>query len=338
MLYYVAKTTTSTKRVEELRVAFNLGQALPSEEELNAERQKLQGPDQDTMSSVVSVLGDELNQVKDQLDLFVRNKSQDTESLSALVPTLNQVANTMAVLGHGADRNIVLAQIKQIEAIAGGEEEATDQSLLDIAGALLKVEANLSSAGREESESAEAGSDEFSVPAEQFESAHNAVIVESKNGLEQAKNSIVGFIASQWDHREIEDVPELLDSIRGGLQIIPLNRAAELLDACSRYIRENLLEQKSVPDWEQLDRLADAITSIEYYMERLTAGASGNEKILDMAEESLAKLGAMESSSEEGKPVLSEHHTVEVASESPDALVKGSDETLIDEEILEIFV
>ncbi|TNC80331.1 MAG: hybrid sensor histidine kinase/response regulator [Oleiphilus sp.] len=338
MLYYIAKANNSTKRVEDLRSAFNLEQALPSEEELDAERQKLQGPDQDTMSSVVTALGDELSQVKDQLDLFVRNKNQDQESLSELVPTLHQVANTLAVLGHGGDRGKVLAQIERIENIVASGEQPDDQILLDIAGALLQVEASLSTAGRGDSGSDSDNPDEFVVPTEQFQSAHNAVIVESKNGLEQAKNSIVGFIASQWDHAEIEDVPELLDSIRGGLQIIPLDRAARLLGNCSAFIRDQLLESKAVPDWEQLDRLADAITSIEYYMERLTAGASGNEKILDMAEESLSKLGAQNLSAGESEPVMSEHHTAEVAAESPEATVKSSDESLIDEEILEIFV
>lgn len=338
MLYYIAKATTSTKRVEELRSAFKLEQSLPSEEELDAERQKLQGPDQDTMSSVVAALSDELSQVKDQLDIFVRNKNADQTSLTELVPTLHQVSNTLAVLGQGADRNKVLAQIERIEGIVNGGEQADDQNLLDIAGALLEVEASLNAAARGDVEEIAGGTDEFVVPAEQFESAHNAVIVESKNGLEQAKNSIVGFIASQWDHAEIEDVPELLDSIRGGLQIIPLERAARLLGACSEFIREQLLESKAVPDWEQLDRLADAITSIEYYMERLTAGASGNEKILDMTEESLSKLGAQRADSDEAEPVISEHHLAEVAAESPDATVKRSDESLIDEEILEIFV
>lgn len=41
----------------------------------------------------------------------------------------------------------------------------------------------------------------------------------------------------------------------------------------------------------QLDTLADAITSIEYYLERLAEGISDNEDILRIAEESLASLG-----------------------------------------------
>ena len=340
LLYYVAKAEISTKRVDALKEAFSLSVALPSQDELDEERQKLQGPDEETMSSVASALGDELSQVKDQLDLFVRDNQNDTSALTELLPTLNQVANTLAVLGNGADRSRLLKQVSRIEDIVKSGETDNDQALLEIAGDLLQVESNLNASGRQQAANGENTGDEneFVVPIEQFESAHNAVIFESKNGLEQAKNSIIGFIASKWDHAEIEGVPDLLDSIRGGLQIIPLTKAASLLGACSQFIRESILNDKSVPDWEQLDRLADAITSIEYYMERLTAGASGNDKILDMAEQSLVKLGALAGNKEGQSPESADHHVAEVASESPEAMAKESDEALIDEEILEIFV
>ncbi|WP_197482905.1 Hpt domain-containing protein, partial [Oleiphilus sp. HI0128] len=338
LLYYVAKSAIDSQRIQELKASFSLAQALPSEQEVDAEREKLHRPGAETMSSVVEVLSEELSHVKEQLDLYVRDDDKDNTQLLELVPQLTQIANTMAVLGLGVARKLVLEQISRIEEIAESSEPASDQVLMDMAGALLYVEANLSSLSdaREQSEEEQ---NEFVVPAEHFESAHNAVIYESRNGLEQAKNSIVNFIASQWDHAEIEDVPDLLDSIRGGLQIIPLTQAAKLLESCSTYIRDSLLSDKHIPDWQQLDRLADAITSIEYYMERLSEGAQDNDGILKVAEESVSKLGfPTHETTEESSPVLSQHHISDVASESPDSIEKESDEGLIDEDILEIFM
>lgn len=343
LLYYVAKTKTESKRIDTLKEQFKLHLALPSEQEINQEREKLHQPGQETMTSVVEVLGEELNLVKDQLDLYVRGDEKNNDNLVQLTPQLMQIANTMAVLGLGVARKIVLEQISRIEDIANSNAPATDQTLMDMAGALLYVEASLSSlksnpngTGQQEHDPE---TDGFQVPAEHFQSAHNALIYESRNGLEQAKNSIVNFIASQWDHSEIEDVPELLDSIRGGLQIIPLPQAAKLLGACSTYIRESLLATKAIPDWQQLDRLADAITSIEYYMERLSEGAHDNDRILKVAEESVAKLGfPTQTSDENAVPVLSQYHISGIATESPDAIAKESDQGLIDEDILEIFL
>jgi chemosensory pili system protein ChpA (sensor histidine kinase/response regulator) len=343
LLYYVAKTKTESKRVDLLKEQFKLHLALPSEQEINQEREKLHQPGQETMTSVVEVLSEELNIVKDQLDLYVRGDEKNNENLVELTPQLIQIANTMAVLGLGVARKIVLEQISRIEDIANSNAPATDQTLMDMAGALLYVESSLSTlksnskGGNNKEHDPEV--DGFQVPAEHFQSAHNALIYESRNGLEQAKNSIVNFIASQWDHTEIEDVPELLDSIRGGLQIIPLPQAAKLLGACSTYIRESLLATKAIPDWQQLDRLADAITSIEYYMERLSEGAHDNDRILKVAEESVAKLGfPTQAADENSVPVLSQYHVSDVATESPDAIEKESDQGLIDEDILEIFL
>ncbi len=343
LLYYVAKTTTESKRINALKEQFKLHLALPSEQEINQEREKLHQPGQETMSSVVEVLAEELNLVKDQLDLYVRGDEKDNDNLVQLTPQLIQIANTMAVLGLGVARKIVLEQISRIEDIVNSNAPATDQTLMDMAGALLYVEASLSTLKSNtkgvSSQEHDPETDGFQVPAEHFQSAHNALIYESRNGLEQAKNSIVNFIASQWDHAEIEDVPELLDSIRGGLQIIPLPQAAKLLGACSKYIRESLLATKAIPDWQQLDRLADAITSIEYYMERLSEGAHDNDRILKVAEESVAKLGfPTQVADENAVPVLSQYHISSVATESPDAIEKESDQGLIDEDILEIFL
>jgi chemosensory pili system protein ChpA (sensor histidine kinase/response regulator) len=343
LLYYVAKTKTESKRIDLLKEQFKLHLALPSEQEINQEREKLHQPGQETMTSVVEVLSEELNIVKDQLDLYVRGDEKNNENLVQLTPQLMQIANTMAVLGLGVARKIVLEQISRIEDIANSNAPATDQTLMDMAGALLYVESSLSAlksnskGGSTEEHDPEV--DGFQVPAEHFQSAHNALIYESRNGLEQAKNSIVNFIATQWDHTEIEDVPELLDSIRGGLQIIPLPQAAKLLGACSTYIKESLLATKAIPDWQQLDRLADAITSIEYYMERLSEGAHDNDRILKVAEESVAKLGfPTQAADENSVPVLSQYHVSDVATESPDAIEKETDQGLIDEDILEIFL
>ena len=54
-----------------------------------------------------------------------------------------------------------------------------------------------------------------------------------------------------------------------------------------------MLARKAVPNWQNLDTLADAITSVEYYLERLAEEdhATQGDLILDVAEESLESLG-----------------------------------------------
>lgn len=227
--------------------------------------------------------------IKDSLDLFVRSDRGHPSELDALLAPLKQIADTLAVLGFGQPRKVILDQLDVIHALAQGRREPSDAILMDVAGALLYVEATLAGmAGPGD----ERNSEESRLPTTDVAQIHQLVIKEARNGLEQAKDAIIEFIASQWNHEHLARVPELLTQVRGGLAMIPLERAATLLETCNRYIQEQLLARKAVPDWQSLDTLADAITSVEYYLERLSEDhASQSDLILDVAEDSLANLG-----------------------------------------------
>ncbi|WP_181298151.1 Hpt domain-containing protein [Pseudomonas sp. Q2-TVG4-2] len=289
LLFYVAKAPSQSPRIQALKAEYSLDDALPDSAVVDEERAQLAGPDRGAMRSVVAALCEELVRVKDSLDLFVRSDRMGLAELSALQPPLKQIADTLAVLGFGQPRRIILDQIGVIDALAQGQQQADDAALMDVAGALLYVEATL--AGMVGGTSDERG-EESHLPTTDVAQIHQLVIREARTGLEQAKDAIIEFIASQWNHQHLARVPELLTQSRGGLAMVPLARAAALLEACNRYIQEQLLEPQAIPDWQSLDTLADAITSVEYYLERLSedCGSQG-DLILDVAEESLETLG-----------------------------------------------
>ncbi len=227
--------------------------------------------------------------VKDSLDLFVRSDRSGVNELGSLLAPLKQIADTLAVLGFGQPRKVILDQIEVVSALAHGQRQPNDATLMDVAGALLYVEATLAGmVGPSE----EPGSEENVLPTTDVEQIHQVVIKEARNGLELAKDAIIEFIASQWNHEHLARVPELLTQVRGGLAMISQERAAKLLENCNRYIQEQLLVRQAVPDWHSLDTLADAITSVEYYLERLSEDHNTQgDMILDVAEESLDSLG-----------------------------------------------
>ncbi|MEP4393934.1 Hpt domain-containing protein, partial [Marinobacter sp.] len=294
--------------------------------------------------SVVSALNEELAKLKDQLDLFVRSELRQNDELEELLPGLRQVANTLAVLGLGIPRKVITEQIELVEKLANQSDSVDDGTLMDIAGALLYVEASLAGLdGDRQSESDVTGDDTqtINLGSRELGEASSALLRESRNTLEQVKTAIVNFIASQWETGEIEHVPGLLHSIRGGLSLIPLDRVADMLASAERYITDVLLGGKQVPDWKQLDTLADAITSIEYYLERLAEGISDNESVLGVAEASLNSLGFPVGEEPTWKhPTADEVPVVdaEVPVESVEAESKSSDKELLDDEILGIFI
>ncbi|MBH9431682.1 Hpt domain-containing protein [Pseudomonas aeruginosa] len=331
LLFYVAKAPSQSPRIRALKEQYRLDEALPDHETVDAERARLAGPDRDAMRSVVGALCEELVRIKDSLDLFVRSDRAHPAELDALLAPLKQIADTLAVLGFGQPRKVILDQLDVVHALAQGRREPSDATLMDVAGALLYVEATLAGmAGPGD----ERNSEESRLPTTDVAQIHQLVIKEARNGLEQAKDAIIEFIASQWNHEHLARVPELLTQVRGGLAMIPLERAASLLETCNRYIQEQLLARRAVPDWQSLDTLADAITSVEYYLERLSEDhESQSDLILDVAEDSLANLGytLKPHSSAPAEPSLSEPGAVEspvAEPEMPEAIAEAAEAPL----------
>ncbi|AEF20309.1 Hpt domain-containing protein [Pseudomonas fulva] len=289
LLFYVAKASPQSPRNQVLRERYNLDEALPDHDVVDEERARLAGPDRDAMRSVVGALCEELVRVKDSLDLFVRSDRAQVNELQNLLVPLKQIADTLAVLGFAQPRKVIVDQLDVVRALTEGAQSPSDAVLMDVAGALLYVEATLTGmVGQNDGNKRE----ESHLPTTDVGQIHQLVIKEARTGLEQAKDAIIEFIASQWNHDHLARVPELLTQVRGGLAMIPLERAAALLNACNRYIQEQLLARKAVPNWQNLDTLADAITSVEYYLERLSEDhATQGDLILDVAEESLGALG-----------------------------------------------
>eukprot|EP00003_Mantamonas_plastica_P025677 TRINITY_DN5084_c0_g1_i2.p1 TRINITY_DN5084_c0_g1~~TRINITY_DN5084_c0_g1_i2.p1 ORF type:complete len:2532 (+),score=517.23 TRINITY_DN5084_c0_g1_i2:21068-28663(+) len=351
LLYYVARAhDLNTPQVTALRDAYHLNEALPSEDDVDAARTRVSGPGREAIHSVVSALNEELAKLKDQLDLFVRSELRQNDELLDLLPGMRQVANTLAVISLGIPRKVVTEQIELVQKISEQPDPVDDGTLMDIAGALLYVEASLAgldSDGHSAEQASENGSEQVNLGSRELGEASGALLRESRNTLEQVKSSIVNFIASQWDVREIEHVPGLLHSIRGGLSLIPLDQVATMLASAERYISDVLLSGKQVPDWKQLDTLADAVTSIEYYLERLAEGISDNDSILRVAEESLASLGFPVGQEPTWQEAVEEEPAVEELPIVEEALpvvepepeqTQDSDDDLLDDEILGIFV
>lgn len=355
LLYYVARARDlDSERVRELRSRYRLEQALPSEDDVDAARTRVSGPGREAIHSVVIALNEELAKLKDQLDLFVRSELRQNSELEDLLPGMVQVGNTLAVLGLGIPRKVITEQTELIETLSSQAQPVDDGTLMDIAGALLYVEASLAGLDSDrQPERIETGRDSlpvhFNQGSRELGEASGALLRESRNTLEQVKSAVINFIASQWDAREIEHVPGLLHSIQGGLSLVPLERVSSMLASAERYISDVLLSDRHVPDWKQLDTLADAITSIEYYLERLAEGISDNEDILRIAEESLARLGfpvgeeptwgtEPEPEVPVVEPLADDEPAMAASMPAGQPEAKASDEELLDDEILAIFV
>ncbi|MFL1543202.1 Hpt domain-containing protein [Pseudomonas sp. O39] len=289
LLFYVAKVTRLTPRMQSLKERYGLDEALPDSAVVDAERARLAGPDRNAMGSVLGALCEELVRVKERLDLFVRSDRQHTSDLDALLAPLRQIADTLAVLGFGQPRKVIIDQLAVVLGLVQGHREPNDAVLMDVAGALLYVEATLAGmVGTVEPESRE----ESRLPTTDLTQIHQLVIRESCQCLKQAKELVIDCIEAHWDRQRLESLPELLSQVRGALAMIPLPRAASLMRGCTDYVDEQLMVNEAAPSEVQLAHFADVISSLEYYLERMLQDAdAAGERVLELTTQGLAALG-----------------------------------------------
>jgi len=297
LLYYVASSRSEGSRVSELKDAFHLSELIPDTETLERARADLSAPNAALMKTVSSVLLEDLTQVKDNLDVFVRSENRDPQSLTDLSEKLVQMGDTLDMLGFGDQRMILQEQVSIINEMGSGEKPIEDPVLMDVAGALLSIESALSeptSAPVEEAPTEGENSDESII--RQFADPERRKLVkrvvdEVKVDLSKIKESFNDYTRMPKNIDVLQEVPGLLDRIRGSLSMLTLNRAAIVLSRASTYVQTSILNSSTRPEARTLDLLADAISSVEYYLESLTESWGHPSAILDVAENSLSELG-----------------------------------------------
>ena len=118
LLFYIAKAERPTPKMLSLKALYELDEAMPDAAMVDAERARLAGPDRDAMRSVVAALCEELVRVKERLDLFVRSDRTHVSELGNLLAPLRQIADTLAVLGFGQPRKVIIDQLAVVQSLA----------------------------------------------------------------------------------------------------------------------------------------------------------------------------------------------------------------------------
>jgi hypothetical protein len=295
LLYLVALADSQGPLASNVREVFGLNPLPFTDHMLEEEYQRLSGPGQAVMRSLSSAIREELTSVKDMLDLAERG-NLPSESLKTLHNLLGTLEKTLSMVGLSSAANMLNQQLACVQQWVEGESPQPE-ALNRLAETVLYVESMVATLERGElqgaSQTASAPvSDSDSFAAHQLNEARIVVVDESQAGLAMAKRSITAYLESSGDKLHLANVPFSLQAVRGGLWFLNQPRAAELVGACSDYITRHMLETPQVPSEQMLETLADALSSLEYYLE---AGAvlrpETQPSVLDLAAESVSALG-----------------------------------------------
>lgn len=293
LLYLVALADSKGPLASEAQTAFGLT-ALPFTDHLLEDAYRsLAGPGQAVLRSLSSAINDELVNVKDYLDLIERGTAP-ADCLSNLHAVVGKLSKTLGMVGLSSAGNALHGQLPAISAWIEGHP-VQPEALLKLADTVLHVEGVVSEFKQVPSRLVvvpEVQDEGQSFAMNQLREARIVVADEAYNGLSMTKRAITAYLESGGDKLHLANLPTVLHAVQGGLLFIEQGRAARLVESCSVYIRQHMLEAPQMPSEQMLDTLADALTSLEYYLE---GGAilrnELRDSVLDLAEESINALG-----------------------------------------------
>jgi chemosensory pili system protein ChpA (sensor histidine kinase/response regulator) len=295
LLYYVARATTSGGRISAVRASFKLAELLPVDDTIEEERESLSAPSVKLMRTVAAAIKEDLSKVKDVLDIFVRRGGGQSAELLPQLELLKKISDTLGVLGLGELRKRVQDEISALAQIIEEGKPPPEESLERVAGVLLSVEDSLDDQlvrlilpVRSEQAAADAGPEQD----HEFRQVSEAVLRECIVNLARIKEAVSTAVQkpNEFSPQGLDNVPQLLRGITAGLLMLGKVRAVELMDAIGAQVRKLIEPGAPPPDPTRLERVADAIVSIEYYMETLQNGRTDPWYMLDNAETCLRTL------------------------------------------------
>ncbi len=294
LLFQVAQAHGSGARVAELKQAFGLGPLLAGETAPTG----IGGFNAELKKTLAGDVLEELATVQDALDIFVRGEQRAVANLLPLADTMGRLASTLVMMGQTSLQQILEQQAAVIRGLQDSDAAPDDDILMGIAGAVLAVDSALRDWGsvrpleQADDLAGQVGAGEISPQAEaEHQRVIRQVMKEARTNLLRVKDAVDAFVAAPGDAAPLAPLPALLHEIVGSLNLLSYVRAANVLRATSLYISNDLAKAETLPGADMLDSLADALTSIEYYLDAFVESRVHPAMVLEVAERAVARLG-----------------------------------------------
>lgn len=300
LLAEIQHASTAGERVAAIRTNFQLGQG-----EGEAEQSVGAGLGSALLRSVSTAILEDLGRVHDRIDIFVRTGRKQPSELTPVATTLKKAADALGLMGLTESSLRVKKQSDAVASMAssGGIEES---ALLHLATELIgiegEVEAFLHGAGMDPQAAAQ-------------RSARLATLREVLAEISRMKNVIGEHMRNSSEAVPLRELPRLADNLARTLDFMNLPEVAPLVHRMARYL-DRLADNERLPERIELDRLADAVVSIEYYVEALQRERGVPTSMLDNAARALSVLGIDDS---QGAVVERELPAAEQPSEALDS-------------------
>jgi len=298
LLYYIARSSSEGERIDAIREAFNLSTLIPGDEQVEQLRQALAAPSASLMRTVADAIRQDLANAKDVLDIYVRTGMDSAGDLEPQVDMLRKISDTLGVLGLAGLRETVGQRSDELREIIQQGAVPDESKLVEIAAALLSVEDQLDEelvSLVEPQTRTDAGEDDLDVETDSdYQQVVQSVMRECIINIARIKEAINSVMGHPGDRSNIDELEVLLGGIYAGLAMLGRDRALALVEKAGHHIVGFVRHGDEHRPLENLNRLADAIVSLEYYMETIQNGRKEPDYMLDNAERCLSAMDEAE--------------------------------------------
>lgn len=296
-VYIVAVSGSQATKAKDVLNSFAVMPLGYTEEEIETELDNLRGPGLSTVQSVAEVIYEELRSSKSALEMGSQGGGDIVATYPDMIASLSRVADTLSVVGLVSPGQVLRDQVAKIRTWDEEKHPADPAELVDIADTLLYIEStvsalqniNLSQAKLAETNAL--GKDQI-IARSQLAEAEKVVLDEAQAGIALIKRAMASYAESGYDPNHIANLGKSLNSVRGGLILLNMPRAAKVAESCIQFVDGHLLRGEANGAIQQLmETFADAVMSLEYFLEAYMAVHKQDVSILEIAEESVKALG-----------------------------------------------
>jgi len=291
LLFYVGQSESQDPVAVEIREAFRLSEIMPGKSDIEAAKESLAGSNTSLFKTVANVLKEELSRLKQGLDGVIRDGGGNSAELPQIAEGLRAMSDTLGMLGMGGQRQAVLNKACALEEAVDAGGMPAESFLMEVAGTLILVESALDGmAHGKRAVSAEGGDIESTMAQSEFDQVRDVVLNEVIVDLTRGKESFVNYTKEAQD-ASLGETVQHFSQVKGGLLLLGEKRAASLIGGALLYIRQNMVNGSGTPEQVSLERLADVVCGVEYYIEGLRERRLFSEAAVEKAELSLKALG-----------------------------------------------
>lgn len=279
--HLVALAQPETPIIVAIQNEFQVSNAV-KESQLVEARQQLRGPDQNAFESLATALQEELQSVKDQIDLVDRVDISES-AFEELLGSLARIRDTLMIANQTRVAERATSLLARLESY--GIRHFKEQTVA-IADEVIQLEQGMRAISQ-------SGVDhEALVDPVSLAEAKIAVISESMTALSMIKRSIGNYLESDGDKLHINNVGKSLRDVAGALIFLEQENVHDVLLALDSFIERQVLTSQQPVEDHKMEAFADAITAVEYFMDSMNGHMAGADDAIRLAQESLSHLNS----------------------------------------------